>query len=217
MSKKKRYQDPDAAREAQRYEHPVPSRELILQLLNDLGKPASSGDLMRQFELKDEQGREAFTRRLKAMLRDGQLVVNRAGNFGIAQRMDLIAGRVQGHRDGFGFVVPDEADEEDLFLSPWQMKTVMDGDRVLVAVEGRNRFGKREARIVDITQRSTTELVGIYQHQAGVHFLEPQNRRISRDVLITELSGLSPAPGDPVPRRAGPCAGQAGGDHRLAG
>lgn len=198
MSKKKRYQDPHAAREAQRYENPVPSRELILQLLNDLGKPTSSRDLMRQLGLKGEQAREAFSRRLKAMLRDGQLVLNRAGNFGIAQRMDLIAGRVQGHRDGFGFVVPDQTDEEDLFLSPWQMKTVMDGDRVLAAVEGRNRFGKREARIVEVTERATTELVGVYQHQAGVHFLEPQNRRISRDVLISELGDLSPRPGDHV-------------------
>lgn len=198
MAKKKRYQDPHAAREAARYDNPVPSRELIIQLLNDQGKPLTVRELRGSLGVTEEDDKVAFERRLGAMIRDGQLVKNRKGQYGLASRMDLICGRIQGHRDGFGFVIPEQRDMEDLFVSPRQMLAVMDGDRVLVTAEGRNRFGKREARIVEVVERAVTELVGIYQRDAGVHFMVPQNRRIPKDVIVAELNGLAPKPGDHV-------------------
>jgi ribonuclease R len=201
MAKKKRYQDPHAAREAERYDNPIPSRELILQVLDEQSRPLSMEELLGLLAVRGEEGEVAFERRLRAMIRDGQLARNRAGMFGPVKRMDLIAGRVQGHRDGFGFLVTDEKGAEDLFLSPRQMQQVLDGDRVLVSVEGRNRFGKKEARIVEIVERGTTDLVGIYQSEGGVHFLSPQNRRLAREVLITDLNGLKPSPGDHIRTR----------------
>ncbi len=81
--------------------------------------------------------------------------------------MDLIAGRVQGHKDGFGFLIPDDKTQGDLFLAPRQMENVMDGDRVLVSNAGYNRFGKKEARIVEITERVATEVIGRYSQEAG--------------------------------------------------
>ena len=194
MAKKKRYQDPHAAREAARYDNPVPSRELIIQLLNDQGKPLTVRELRGSLGVTEEEDKVAFERRLGAMIRDGQLVKNRKGQFGLASRMDLICGRIQGHRDGFGFVIPDQRDLEDLFVSPRQMLAVMDGDRVQVTAEGRNRFGKREARIVEVVERAVTELVGIYQRDAGVHFMVPQNRRVPKDVIVSDLNGLAPKP-----------------------
>ena len=131
MAPRKRYKDPHADREASKYENPVPSRELILQVLDDQGKPLGKHDLAGLLDV-DEDGEVGLERRLKAMLRDGQLVENRNGKVGIASRMDLIAGRVQGHRDGFGFLIADEPGRKDLFLAPRQMEKVMDGDRVLV-------------------------------------------------------------------------------------
>jgi ribonuclease R len=196
MSKKKQYKDPHAAREAQRYENPVPSREVIIQLLTDQGKPLSEAQILALLEIRDEDGEVGIHRRLRAMLRDGQLVENRRGRLGLPKRMDLIAGRVQGHKDGFGFVIPDEKDREDLFLPPRQMRAVLDGDRVMVSSEGKNRFGKHEARVVEVLERATDEVVGQYYREAGVHFLEPQNRRITQNVLISDLNGLSPNPGD---------------------
>ena len=201
MAKKKRYQDPHAAREAERYDNPIPSRELILQVLDEQSRPLSMEELLGHLAVSGEESEVAFERRLRAMIRDGQLARNRSGLFGPVKRMDLIAGRVQGHRDGFGFLVTDDKAAEDLFLSPRQMQQVLDGDRVLVSVEGRNRFGKKEARIVEIVERGTTDLVGVYQSEGGVHFLTPQNRRLAREVLITQLNGLKPDPGDHIRTR----------------
>lgn len=200
MSKKPRsYRDPEAAREASRYDRPVASRELILHVLNDQGRPLTRDQLEDLLEIPDhDDDREALRRRLKAMLRDGQLVQNRRGQYGVADRMNLIPGRVVGHRDGFGFVVTDTQGEDDLFLSPRQMQTVMDGDRVMVSVEGRNRFGKLEARIVEVIERASTEVVGRFVFTAAGPGIEPANRRQTTDVLITDMNGLRVEPGDHV-------------------
>ena len=198
QGRKKQYRDPHAKREAQHYERPVASRELILRVLDDQDRPMSRDELEKVLEIDDEDGREGLRRRLRAMVRDGQLVENRRGRFGIAERMDLIAGRVQGHRDGFGFVIPEDRKEEDLFLAPRQMRTVLDGDRVLVSEEGVNRFGKRQARIIQVVERANTELVGRFFRDAGMPCIEPSNRRISREVLITDLNELAPREGDYV-------------------
>ncbi len=197
MSSKKRYTDPHADREAAKYENPVPSRELILEVLNDQGKPLDQRQLAELLAV-GEDGLIGLERRLKAMLRDGQLVENRNGKLGIVSRMNLVAGTVQGHRDGFGFLIPDDRSLSDLFLAPRQMEKVMDGDRVLVNEAGFNRFGKREARIVEIAERAVTEVVGRFRREAGVSFIEPENRRIAKEVLVEDHNGLKPSPGDHV-------------------
>ncbi|MCG8392347.1 MAG: ribonuclease R, partial [Pseudomonadales bacterium] len=197
MPSKKRYRDPHADREAEKYENPVPSRELILDVLNDQGKPLSFEEI-RDLLGVDEDGEVGLERRLKAMLRDAQLVQNRKGLLGPISRMDLIAGRVQGHKDGFGFLIPDDKTQSDLFLGPRQMEKVMDGDRVLVSDAGYNRFGKKEARIVEITERVATEVVGRYYREAGISFVEPENRRITKEVLVEDKNGIKPNPGDHV-------------------
>ena len=105
MPPKKRYRDPHADREAEKYENPVPSRELILEVLNDHGKPMEFEQIAALLEV-GEDGEVGLERRLRAMLRDAQLVQNRNGKLGVVSRMDLIADRVQGHKDGFGFLIP---------------------------------------------------------------------------------------------------------------
>ena len=69
------------------------------------------------------------------MERDGQLIRNRRGDYALVERLNLIRGRVLGHRDGFGFVSPEDG-TGDLFLNPRQMRKVFPGDKVLVHVTG---------------------------------------------------------------------------------
>src|SRR3546814_18030639 len=75
------------------------------------------------------------------MVREGQLMQNRRGAYGPLTEMNLIAGSVQAHRDGFGFLIPD-AGGKDVFLSPRQMRSLMNGDRVLVSVIGLDYTGR---------------------------------------------------------------------------
>src|SRR5690242_1053277 len=100
--------DPFAEREAQKYENPIPSREFILEYLAERGHPATLADLQDELGLSIPDEQEALRRRLIAMSRDGQVLRNRKGAYGPLESMQLVAGRVIGHKDGFGFVVPDE-------------------------------------------------------------------------------------------------------------
>lgn len=92
--------DPEAAREAEKYENPIPSRELILAHLSERGAPATRSQLLDEFGLAGEEPEEALRRRLRAMERDGQLIYTRRGAYAPVDKLDLIRGRISGHRDG---------------------------------------------------------------------------------------------------------------------
>src|SRR5919106_5092027 len=112
IEKKHAYPDPYAAREAQKYPRPIPSRELILQYLSESIGPRNQAQIARDLGLKSREDLMALRRRLKAMERDGQVVRNRRGSYGPVAKMDLLCGRVEGHPDGYGFLVPDDGSED---------------------------------------------------------------------------------------------------------
>ena len=175
--------DPYAAREASKYPNPIPSREFILEYLAARKKPSKQSHLIRVFDIKTAEGKEAMRRRLLAMLRDGQLYKNRKGAYGLLENMELVSGRVIGHKNGFGFVVPDRGGG-DLFLDPRQMRLVLHGDRVLVRVVGYDLRGRREAIIVEVLERGTQQLVGRYFQEEETSYVEPANYRVTQDIII---------------------------------
>ena len=176
--------DPEAAREAEKYDNPIPSRELILQQLSDRGSPANREQLVEEFGLTTEEQVEALRRRLRAMERDGQLIYTRRGTYAPVDKLDLILGRVSGHRDGFGFLIPDDG-SDDLFLSPGQMRLVFDGDRALARVSGLDRRGRREGAIAEVISRAHETLVGRYYEEGGIGFVLADNPKIQQEVLVT--------------------------------
>lgn len=179
----KRIQDPFAEREAQKYDNPIPSREYIITLLDKRGKPMIFEDIASALTIEDPEQQEALRRRLIAMSRDGQLIHTRRDGYGIVANMGLIRGRVLAHRDGFGFLQPDDG-SKDLFLPERQMRKVFHGDRVVVRITGEDRRGRREAAIVEILERSTTQVVGRLLSEGGAYFVLPDNKLIRHQVLI---------------------------------
>ncbi|OJZ16714.1 MAG: ribonuclease R [Thiobacillus sp. 65-29] len=185
-----RLADPFYEREVERYESPLPSREYILQLLTEAGHPVEVEAFIEQLHITEAE-RDLFERRLGAMQRDAQLVINRKGLLLLPDKLDLIKGRVEGHPDGFGFVVPDEGGD-DLYLSAKEMHRVLHGDRVLVRVAGFDRRGRREAKIVKVLEHVNRFIVGRYYREGGVGFLIAENRRINQDILVpTEHAGAA--------------------------
>ena len=174
--------DPFYEREVERYAAPLPSREYILQLIAEAGCPVDADQFAEQLEITEAE-RELFQRRLGAMQRDGQLMLNRKRQLCLPDKLDLIKGRVEGHPDGFGFVAPDEGGA-DLFLSPKEMHRVLHGDRVLVRVAGFDKRGRREGKIVEVLEHVNRFVVGRYYTEGGVGFLIAENRRINQDILV---------------------------------
>ncbi|TZF89822.1 ribonuclease R [Cognatilysobacter lacus] len=176
--------DPQAGREAARYERPIGSREMILELLAAADGPLPLDAIAGQLGIDDDERREALGFRLRAMLRDGQLLQNRKGAFLPAQRVDLLPGVVIANPDGFGFLKPDPGNGDDLFLPPAEMRKVMHGDRVLASVTSIDRRGRREGAIVEVLERRLTRLIGRYETRAGAGVVIPDDRRIQQDVLV---------------------------------
>ncbi len=177
--------DPHHVREAKKYANPIPSREFILQHLASVGVPMAQQELAAQLALRSEEDLEALRRRLNAMERDGQVVRNRNGALCIVNSKDLIAGRVIGHPDGFGFLRPDEGGE-DLFVSPRQMRQLLHNDRAVVRVVGLDRRGRKEAAVVEVLERGNQLVVGRLYMDRGVGFVVPDNKRLHQDIVIPE-------------------------------
>ncbi len=177
-----RGKDPHAEREAANYENPLPSREYILEIMEQEGAPIDEDKLCKLLKVHKAE-REIFGRRLAAMERDGQILRNRKDALCLAEKLNLIPGRVQGHGDGFGFLIPD-AGGEDLFLSPKEMAKVLHGDRVMVRPAGVDRRGRPEGKIVEVLERATNKLVGRLVRERGVVVVVPEDRRINQDILI---------------------------------
>ena len=175
--------DPQAQREADTYENPVPSREFILEVIAEQGCPMSFKELMYTLDIDEEQT-EGLSRRVNAMTRDGQLIRNRRGGYCPVNNKDMIVGRVIGHPDGFGFLKRDDANGDDLFLGPREMRRVWHGDHVVVQVSGIDRRGREEGQIIEVLERAFNKLVGRLQIDRGVAFLLPDNKRITQQVLI---------------------------------
>ena len=201
MSTKKhaRSQDPHAAREAQQYTAPLPSRELILQVMSDQGVPLNVEQVYALLDVRDDE-RENFNKRLNAMEREGQIMRNRKGALCLTEKIHAIAGTIQGHPDGFGFLVPDDKTKypEDLFLGPREMAQVMHGDRAMVRMAGLDRKGRPEGKIVEVLERSTKTLVGRVVHGQGVTIVAAEDKRINQDILIPYHMDLGAKPGQVV-------------------
>jgi len=185
MSKGKVRKDPQRAREARRYSHPIASRAYVLQTLEARGRPVSASALSAALGIESARDIVALTKRLRAMERDGQIIRNRRGDYGLLRKMDLIRGRIIAHRDGFGFLVPDEGGE-DLFLSPREMRALMHGDRAVVRVTEIDRQGRRQGALVEVLERNTHRVVGRYRRDSGVGFVTPDNRRLHQDIMIPD-------------------------------
>lgn len=175
--------DPNFEREAQKYENPIASRELILDRLAAAGHPLGFEEIAAQVGIDGDERLEALRRRLRAMERDGQILCNRVGSYLPVNQADLIRGRVIGHPDGFGFLVPDDH-SDDLFLSPRQMRGVLHGDRVLGRVVGVDHRGRREGGVIEILERGSEQLVGRIRVEDGIGVVTPDNKRITHDILI---------------------------------
>ncbi len=177
-------EDPNAPREAEKYDNPVASREYLLELLADQDGPTTLNRLISKLGYDDDEERiEGLRRRLRAMERDGQAIRNRRGGYMPVSKAELVRGRVIGHRDGFGFLVPDEGGN-DVFLSPRVMRALLHGDRAVVQVVGEDRRGRPEGALVEVIERANAEIVGRLVIEAGVAFVMPDNTRMTQDVLI---------------------------------
>jgi len=182
------------------YKHPIPDRNQLIDFLEEAGKPLKIQGIMTGFNLKGQRMLSLLVERLDGMVRAGQLIENRRREYCLTNKLELIAGRVSGHRDGFGFVIPDDG-SEDIYLSARAMRSVIDGDRVAVKIVGIDRRGKPEGDVVEVLERGTRDVAGQFIRERGIGVVIPDNPKISHRLLIAKGESAGAKPGQIVVAR----------------
>jgi ribonuclease R len=185
MSRKPRWQDQDPRfrEESARYADPVPSRELLLKTLSAAGTPLALDALAERLGVREPGPKQSIAKRLAAMVRDGQLLLNRADEYCLIDRLPVVVGTVSGHKDGFGFLVPADGGD-DLFLPYREMRMLMHGDRAAARVTGRDERGRAAGAVVEVLERRTKQVAGRFSLEGGIGFVVPDNRRISQRIVV---------------------------------
>jgi ribonuclease R len=159
--------------------------------------PLTPADLAERLGVRDDESRAAFNAEVEELERAGRVVRNRAGLLLVAARANLLSGQVQGHRDGFGFLIRDDGGQ-DLVLSEHEMAKVLHGDRVLARISGTDRRGRPEGEIVEVIERRTNKLVGRLLNERGVTIVVPEDQRIQHDILVPPGAALTAEAGQVV-------------------
>jgi ribonuclease R len=173
----------------------------ILRLIKDkVHHPASARELAQLLRVPREE-RNSFKRQLRTLVESGQLLQIRGNRFGVAEKMDVVVGRLQTNPGGFGFVVPEHAEpgeRKDIFIAPPNLAEAMHGDRVVARVERQTEKGL-EGRIIRILQRSQETVVGRFEvDESGLGYVVPFDRRILTDIQVPTGQSASAEPAEMV-------------------
>jgi ribonuclease R len=197
ISRKTGKSSPKRKAKAGDYQHPIPDRSALLNYLETAGRPVKAEQMLADLGLKGQRMRGLLVDRLYKMVRAGQVIENRGGEFCLTAKLDLLTGQVSGHRDGFGFVIRDDGGD-DIYLSAREMRSVFDGDRVAVKIVGKDRRGKPEGNLVEVLERGVREVAGQFIRERGIGLVIPDNARISHRILIGKGAANNAKPGQIV-------------------
>ena len=160
------------------------SADQILGLMEEEDRPLLLREILRHLGLQGE-----WRQKTRALLRDlaeeGKVVRIRGNRYGLPLKMNLVVGKVKCHPDGYGFVIPEKAGEEDIFINPRNLKEAMHGDRVVVRVESVRKKG-REGKVIRILERGLRKVVGKFMKAKNYSYLIPEDERILQEVYIPE-------------------------------
>jgi ribonuclease R len=169
------------------YSYIIPTREDILGVLRTSTDGQNAQSIADSLEVAPER-MDGLIRRLNAMERDGQIKPGVDGIYRMVNHDNFIVGRVSAHRDGYGFLIPDEAGE-DVFLPEKELQKVLHGDRVRVRIVGTDKRGRPEGTIVEVISRANTHVIGRLLNENGVWVIVPEDKRITQDILVAGSPG----------------------------
>lgn len=160
--------------------------------------PMLEEELAEALEI-DRKQRVVFSNLLQEMVAEGLVIQTRKKRFGVPERMGLIVGKLQGHAKGFGFIISDLTDVEDVFVPSNMMNGAMNQDRVVARINQVNSSTRRaEGEVIRILERANNEIVGTYEDSRNFGFVVPDDNKINVDVFIPKADRNGAKHGDKV-------------------
>ena len=174
-----------------KHTYSIPSREDILGVLRSTAAKHDSQQIATALGVPTDE-LDGLMRRINAMERDGQVKLDKEGFYHVQSKDNFIAGKVSSHRDGYGFLIPEDG-SDDIYLSDREMQRVLNGDRVLVRVVGTDRRGRLDGNIVEVIERANTHIIGRLLNENGMWVIAPEDKRISQDIILAGSPGQAKA------------------------
>jgi len=179
----------------------ITKMEIIQFMEQNEQRPVSLRRLLAALKV-DGKDRPEMKYLLQELIASGQIIRIKGGNYGLSQKMNLVAGHIKAHPSGYGFVIPDDEGQVDIFISPEGMREAFDGDKIMARVDRVDRSGRRSGSIIRILERAHKSLIGRYEKTRHTAFVVPNDPSLTQDILIPKMTkenkGLKPQNGQLV-------------------
>lgn len=147
-------------------------------------KPMTEGELISALNI-DPKETDLLLKTLNYLEKQGLVVKNRRGKYGVPEKMNLIVGKLEGHPGGYAFLLPDDPEIDDIYISREDMNGAMHGDRVLVRPKiAAKANSKVEGEVIRILQRALKTVVGTVERGKHFSFVVPDDKRIFYDLYV---------------------------------
>lgn len=147
-------------------------------------KPMTEGELISALNI-DPKETDLLLKTLNYLEKQGLVVKNRRGKYGVPEKMNLIVGKLEGHPGGYAFLLPDDPEIDDIYISREDMNGAMHGDRVLVRPKiAAKANSKAEGEVIRILQRALKTVVGTVERGKHFSFVVPDDKRIFYDLYV---------------------------------
>ena len=164
------------------------SEQEVLEYLKECSTPVYAEQLAEELDpdASDEFLVE-FYEKLNEMAAKGQLILTKKKKYALPQQLGFYTGRLQGNARGFGFLIPDDKEQKDVYISAENLHGAMHNDRVMIrllGIEEMEYSRSAEGEVVKILERSNKTVVGTFEMDKYFGFVIPDDRKISQDIFI---------------------------------
>ena len=173
-------------------------QRLLVFMREEAYKPLTVKEIEEQFGFEDADEFKQLVKTLVRLEETGTLVRSRSDRYGVPERMNLMRGKFIGHPKGFGFVAPEEAGLDDVFIPPTETNGAVNGDKVMIRVSEGSSGDRREGAIIRIIERGTTKAVGTFQENKGFGFVVTDDKKMNMDIFIAKDDTLGAVDGHKV-------------------
>lgn len=143
--------------------------------------------------------RAEFEEILGGLIAEGKVIRTKRGKFAAPETFNLIAGTFQGHPKGFGFLIPDDPTQKDIFIPANGVNGAMHHDRIMCKIIYPATESRRaEAEVIEILKRGPSKIVGRYEESDHFGFVIPDDKRYSRDIFIPKKMSMGAVTGHKV-------------------
>src|SRR5690625_3693917 len=160
-------------------------KDKIRNYFEENTRPLSVEELEEALELDHSTEFKELVISLNELEDTGELVRTRINRFGLREKMNLVRGKIQMQKKGFAFLIPDDDNQDDVYIHHSDLASAMNNDKVLVRLErSGNQTQRPEGTVIRILERGLSEIVGTFEDNQSFGFVIADDKRIPHDIFI---------------------------------